>query len=47
MVGYNGQSAIAVGYSKASDNSKHIVKLSVGADSQKDVTLGAGYMYQW
>lgn len=47
-VGYKyGQSAIAVGYSKASDNSKHIVKLSVGADSQKDVTLGAGYMYQW
>lgn len=47
-VGYkHGQSAIAVGYSKASDNSKHIVKLSVGADSQKDVTLGAGYMYQW
>lgn len=44
-VGYkHGQSAIAVGYSKASDNSKHIVKLSVGADSQKDVTLGAGYM---
>ena len=47
-VGYkHGQSAIAVGYSKASDNSKHIAKLSVGADSQKDVTLGAGYMYQW
>lgn len=47
-VGYkHGQSAIAVGYSKTSDNSKHIVKLSVGADSQKDVTLGAGYMYQW
>lgn len=47
-VGYkHGQSAIAVGYSKASDNSKHIVKLSVGADRQKDVTLGAGYMYQW
>lgn len=47
-VGYkHGQSAIAVGYSAASDNTKHIVKLSIGADSQKDVTLGTGYMYQW
>ena len=47
-VGYkHGQSAIAVGYSRTSDNAHHIIKLSVGADSQKDVTLGAGYMYQW
>ena len=47
-VGYkHGQSAIAVGYSQTSDNSKHIAKLSIGADSQKDVTVGAGYMYQW
>ena len=42
-VGYkHGQSAIAVGYSQTSDNSKHIAKLSIGADSQKDVTVGAG-----
>lgn len=47
-VGYkHGQSAIAVGYSSTSDNAHHIIKLSVGADSQKDVTVGAGYMYQW
>lgn len=47
-VGYkHGQSAIAVGYSRTSDNAHHIIKLSVGADSQKDVTVGAGYMYQW
>lgn len=47
-VGYkHGQSAIAVGYSRTSDNAHHTIKLSVGADSQKDVTVGAGYMYQW
>ena len=47
-VGYkHGQSAIAVGYSRTSDNAHHIIKLSVGADSQKDVAVGAGYMYQW
>lgn len=41
------QSAIALSYSRTSDNAKHIVKLSVSGDSQKDVTAGAGYMYQW
>lgn len=41
------QTAVAVGYSRASDNNKHIIKLSAGFDSQKDVTVGAGYMYQW
>lgn len=43
----HGQSAIAVGYTHASDNAKHITKFSVGYDSQKDTTLGAGYTYQW
>lgn len=43
----HGQSAVAVGYSRASDNAHHIIKLSAGVDSQKDVTVGAGYMYQW
>ena len=42
-----GQSAIAVGYSRASDNAKHIIKLSVGVDTQSKTTVGAGYMYQW
>lgn len=47
-VGYkHGQSALAVGYARSSDNSKHIIKLSAGVDTQKDVTVGAGYMYQW
>lgn len=43
----HGQSALAVGYSRASDNGHHIIKLSAGIDSQKDVTVGAGYMYQY
>lgn len=43
----HGQSALAVGYSRTSDNAHHIIKLSAGVDSQKDVTVGAGYMYQW
>lgn len=43
----HGQSAVAVGYSRSSDNGHHIIKLSAGVDTQKDVTLGAGYMYQW
>ena len=47
-VGYkHGQSAVAVGYSRSSDNGHHIIKLSAGVDTQKDVTVGAGYMYQW
>ena len=47
-VGYkHGQSAVAVGYSSSSDNGHHIIKLSAGVDTQKDVTVGAGYMYQW
>lgn len=44
---HRGQSALAVGYSRTSDNSKHIIKLSAGMDSQSHGTLSAGYMYQW
>lgn len=42
-----GQSALAVGYSRASDSGKHLIKLSAGFDNQRDITVGAGYMYQW
>lgn len=44
---YNGQSAVAVGYSRASDNNKVIIKMSAGASTQKDYTIGAGIGYQW
>lgn len=41
------QSAIAVGYSRATDNGKHILKLNLGIDTQDRVTSGVGYAYQW
>lgn len=45
-VGYkHNQSALAIGYSKATK--QHIFKLSTGIDTQKDVTVGAGYLYQY
>lgn len=45
-VGYkHNQSALAIGYSKATK--KHIFKISTGLDTQKGVTVGAGYLYQY
>ncbi|WP_118784781.1 YadA-like family protein [Haemophilus haemolyticus] len=44
---YKGQSAIAIGYSKASDNNRVIIKMSAGASTQRDYTFGAGIGYQW
>ena len=43
----HGQGAIAIGYSRASDNGKHIIKLSGSYDSQRNNTVAAGYMHQW
>ncbi|MCK3654326.1 hypothetical protein A4G19_00645 [Pasteurellaceae bacterium Macca] len=43
----SGQQALAVGYSRASDNGHHIIKLSGAYDSQHNFTGGAGYTYQW
>ena len=42
---YRGQSAVAVGYSRLSDNGKYGVKLSLGANTQGNV--GAGVAYFW
>ena len=39
---YRGQSAVAVGYSRLSDNGKYGVKLSLGANTQGNVGAGAG-----
>ncbi|OOF79396.1 adhesin [Rodentibacter caecimuris] len=44
---YNGQSAVAVGYSKLSDNNKVIFKMSGAATTQGDFNVGAGIGYQW
>lgn len=45
--GYKNENAIAVGYSRASDNGKHVIKMSATTNSQKDFGYGAGYSYQW
>ena len=44
---YKGQSAVAIGYSRASDNNRVIIKMSAGASTQRDYTFGAGIGYQW
>ena len=45
--GYGGASAVAVGYSRASDNGKLILKLQGTANSQGHVSGGVGVGYQW
>ncbi|MGY4679417.1 YadA family autotransporter adhesin, partial [Ursidibacter arcticus] len=45
--GYAGASAISVGYSRASDNGKLILKLQGTANSQGHVSGGVGVGYQW
>ncbi|QBQ63675.1 hypothetical protein EXH44_05230 [Actinobacillus indolicus] len=45
--GYDGASAVAVGYSRASDNGKLILKLQGTANSQGHVSGGVGVGYQW
>nr|WP_314741313.1 ESPR-type extended signal peptide-containing protein [uncultured Haemophilus sp.] len=46
---YRGEQAIAVGYSRLSDNGKHIIKLSGSSNvaGKKDAMVGAAYGYQW
>lgn len=44
---FKGQNALAVGYSRASDNGKLILKLQGNANSQGDVGAGVGIGYQW
>ena len=44
---YKGESAVAVGYSRASDNNKVIFKVSGAATTQGDYNVGAGVGYQW
>ena len=47
-VGQNrGEAALAVGYSRISDNGKYGIKLSMGADTQGQVSTGAGVSYFW
>ncbi|MGQ8821461.1 ESPR-type extended signal peptide-containing protein [Bibersteinia trehalosi] len=44
---YQGQSGLAVGYSRISDNGKVGVKLHLGANTQKELSAGASVGYFW
>lgn len=46
---YRGEQALALGYSRISDNSKHIIKFSGSSNmsGKKDMMVGAAYGYQW
>ncbi|QLB41118.1 YadA-like family protein [Mannheimia pernigra] len=44
---YDGATAVSVGYSKASDNSKLILKLQGTASSEGSLSGGVGVGYQW
>lgn len=44
---FKGQNALAVGYSRASDNGKVILKLQGNANTSGDVGAGVGIGYQW
>ncbi|WP_052123742.1 YadA C-terminal domain-containing protein [Gallibacterium anatis] len=46
---YRGEQALAVGFSKVSDNGKHIIKLSgaSNASGKKDMMVGAAYGFEW
>ena len=44
---FKGQNALAVGYSRVSDNGKVILKLQGNANTSGDVGAGVGVGYQW
>lgn len=44
---YGGESAVAVGYSKASDSGKVVFKMQANANSRGKVGGGAGVGYEW
>ena len=44
---FKGQNALAVGYSRSSDNGKVIFKLQGNANTQGDVGGSVGVGYQW
>lgn len=44
---FKGQNAVSVGYSRASDNGKIILKLQGNANTSGDVGAGVGVGYQW
>ncbi|EOO9830191.1 YadA-like family protein [Escherichia coli] len=45
--GYGGESAIAIGVSRISDNGKVIMKLNAGQNTRGNFSVGAGVGWQW
>ncbi|EMT3369367.1 YadA-like family protein [Escherichia coli] len=45
--GYGGESAIAIGVSRISDNGKMIMKLNAGQNTRGNFSVGAGVGWQW
>ncbi|MDU8924342.1 YadA-like family protein [Pasteurellaceae bacterium LIM206] len=44
---YKGESAVAIGYSKMSDDGKVILKLNGSSNTRGEYNVGAGIGYQW
>ena len=44
---FKGQNAIAVGYSRSSDNGKVLFRLSGSTNTQGDVVSSVGVGYEW
>jgi len=47
VAGYEGQSAIALGFSSISDNGKWVMKFTGSANSRGNVGVSAGAGFQW
>ena len=45
--GYRGESAVAIGYSRNSDNNKISIKVGAGVNTRSDINYGASIGYQW
>ncbi|WP_371739918.1 YadA-like family protein [Mannheimia sp. ZY171111] len=47
LANYKGQSAVAVGYARSSDNNQVHIKLGAGINTASDVTLGGSVGLHW
>ncbi|MDO4429819.1 MAG: YadA C-terminal domain-containing protein, partial [Lonepinella koalarum] len=47
VANFKGQSAVAVGYSRSSDNNKIQLKFGASVNTNSDVNLGGSIGYHW